>query len=111
MEILCTYCQQKISRGEKFRSEIKEWEEKIDIDGLFIAIGREPEVSYDSIDIELDNNGYIISNDKCNTNIDGVFVAGDVRKKEVRQLVTATSDGAIAALNAIKYVKKNKSSN
>lgn len=100
----------KINGIDKLES-IETNKEKIDIDGLFIAIGREPEVSYDSIDIELDNNGYIISNDKCNTNIDGVFVAGDVRKKEVRQLVTATSDGAIAALNAIKYVKKNKSSN
>ena len=50
--------------------------------------------------------GYIISNENCHTNIDGIFVAGDNRVKELRQLVTATSDGAIAANEAIKYVNK-----
>lgn len=100
----------KINGTDKLES-IEINKEIIDVDGLFIAIGREPEVSYYSIDIDVDNNGYIVSNEHCKTNIDGIFVAGDVRKKEVRQLVTATSDGAIASLNAINYVKKIKSSN
>jgi len=55
--------------------------------------------------IDLDENGYIIS-DNCNTNVEGIYAAGDNRVKELRQLVTATSDGAIAANLAIKYLNK-----
>ena len=52
----------------------------------------------------LDKIGYIIAGEDCKTNIAGIFVAGDNRTKSVRQLVTATSDGAIAAIEAIKYI-------
>ena len=76
----------------------------ISVNGLFIAIGRVPENDNFSNIINLDNNGYIISNEECKTNIDGIFVAGDNRVKEIRQLVTATSDGAIAASFAIRYI-------
>lgn len=75
----------------------------IQVDGLFIAIGKVPEKTLIN-DIEIDEKGYIVSNENCHTNIDGVFVAGDNRKKSVRQLVTATSDGAIAAIEAVKYI-------
>ena len=54
------------------------------------------------------NYGYIIANENCHTNIDGIFVAGDNRTKSVRQLVTATSDGAIAATEAVKYINNLK---
>ena len=54
----------------------------------------------------MDEKGYIISDELCHTNIDGIFVAGDNRQKNLRQLVTATSDGAIAATEAIKYINK-----
>lgn len=76
----------------------------IKVDGLFVAIGRIPENEIFNNLINLDNNGYIISSENCHTNIDGIYVAGDSRVKEVRQLVTATSDGAIAATEAIKYI-------
>ena len=79
----------------------------IKIDGLFVAIGRIPENEVFKNLINLDNYGYIISDEKCHTNVDGIFVAGDNRTKELRQLVTAASDGAIAASEAIKYVNKN----
>ena len=79
----------------------------IKIDGLFVAIGRIPENEVFKDLINLDNYGYIISDEKCHTNVDGIFVAGDNRTKELRQLVTAASDGAIAASEAIKYVNKN----
>ena len=76
----------------------------LDIEGLFVAIGRNPEnESFEDL-IETDEAGYIISKENCHTNIVGIFVAGDNRKKDVRQLVTATSDGAIAATEAIKYI-------
>ena len=76
----------------------------IDVDGLFIAIGRIPNNDIFKSLIDIDEYGYIISNEKCITNVSGIFVAGDNRVKEVRQLVTATSDGAVAALEAVKYL-------
>lgn len=77
----------------------------IKIDGLFVAIGRIPENDCFKNIIDTDESGYVISNEDCKTNIDGIFVAGDNRKKDVRQLVTATSDGAIAAMEVIKYLR------
>ena len=77
----------------------------IKIDGLFVAIGRIPENDSFKNIIDTDESGYVISNEDCKTNIDGIFVAGDNRKKDVRQLVTATSDGAIAAMEVIKYLR------
>lgn len=77
---------------------------KINISGLFIAIGRIPENQNFEKIIKMDKAGYIIAGENCNTNIPGIFVAGDNRTKEVRQLVTATSDGAISATEAIKYI-------
>ena len=79
----------------------------IDVDALFIAIGRIPENQNFAKLINLDNAGYIISNEYCHTNVEGIFVAGDNRAKELRQLVTATSDGAIAAVEAIKYINSS----
>ena len=75
----------------------------IKVDGLFVAIGRIPENKVFANLIELDDDGYIEANEKCHTNVDGIFVAGDNRTKDVRQLVTAVSDGAIAAIEAVKY--------
>lgn len=75
------------------------------IDGIFIAIGQIPENNNLTKNIELDDNGYIKSDNNLKTNVDGIYVAGDIRQKELRQLVTATSDGAIAVVNAIKNVK------
>ena len=79
----------------------------INVDGLFVAIGRIPENENFSKLIKLDNFGYIIAGEDCKTNVPGIFVAGDNRTKVVRQLVTATSDGAIAATAAVKYINNN----
>lgn len=78
----------------------------IDVDGLFIEIGYIPVTEMCNNLINTTSNGYIISNQDCATNIDGIFVAGDIREKEIRQLTTACSDGTIAALNACKYLSK-----
>jgi len=78
----------------------------IKVDGLFVAVGRIPENQNFASIINLDNNGYVIANEDCNTNVPGIFVAGDNRVKKVRQLVTAASDGAVAATEAIKYISK-----
>ena len=76
----------------------------IKISGLFIAIGRIPENNNFIKYVDINKNGYIIANENCQTKTPGIFVAGDTREKELRQLVTATSDGAIAASEAIKYI-------
>ena len=78
----------------------------LEVSGLFVAIGRIPENENFKNLINLDDYGYIIAGEDCHTNVDGIFVAGDNRTKELRQLVTATSDGAIAASEATKYVNK-----
>ena len=77
---------------------------EIAVNGLFVAVGRIPENQNFANLINLDNAGYAIAGEDCHTNVDGIFVAGDTRIKELRQLVTATSDGAIAATEAVKYI-------
>ena len=81
---------------------------EINVSGIFIAVGRIPENENFKDIIKVDEAGYIVAGEDCHTNIPGIFVAGDNRTKEVRQLVTATSDGAIAATEAIKYINNQK---
>lgn len=83
--------------------ETKETKE-IEISGLFVAIGQMPENSIFSELISLDSKGYIVGTENCKTSANGVFVAGDTRTKAIRQLATAASDGAIAALAACEYI-------
>lgn len=83
--------------------------QKIDISGLFIAIGQIPNNEIFNDLININEFGYIEAKEDCKTNIEGIFVAGDCRVKKFRQLTTATADGTIAALNAIEYLKKESS--
>lgn len=76
----------------------------LELNGLFIAVGRVPENQNFSTIVSLDNAGYIIAGEDCHTSADGIFVAGDNRTKTLRQLVTATADGAMASTEAVKYV-------
>ena len=76
------------------------------IDGLFVSLGRVPETENFKKIIKLSKDGYIDAKEDCHTNISGIFVAGDARCKDLRQLVTATSDGAVAAIEAIKYLNR-----
>lgn len=76
----------------------------IDCDGLFVSIGRQPATEFLSGIIPLDKGGYVIADESCETPIPGVFVAGDVRTKTLRQVVTAASDGAVAAHRAEEYI-------
>ena len=78
---------------------------KIDISGLFIAIGQIPNTEIFKGFIDLNESGYIKSEDGVHTNIEKIYVAGDVREKELRQLITAASDGAIAANTAISEIQ------
>ena len=80
---------------------------EIEVSGLFVAVGRIPENSDFSAVLELDRAGYAVASENCRTKTPGVFVAGDNRVKAVRQLVTATADGAVAATEAIRFVNEH----
>ena len=75
--------------------------------GVFVFIGFDPVSALLRGKITMDAVGYVITDDNMHTNIEGVFVVGDVRQKSLRQVVTATSDGAIAAMQAEKYLHEH----
>ena len=79
--------------------------EEINVSGLFIAIGQEPNNMMFKNIIDLDENGYIITIDDVKTKHDGIYVVGDAREKMLRQLTTAASDGALAATYAVKEME------
>ena len=81
--------------------------QKLNISGMFISIGMSAQTDMVKDTIELNDQKYIISDD-CSTNKDGIFVAGDCRTKDVRQLTTAVADGTIAAISAMKYIESTK---
>lgn len=74
------------------------------VSGLFVAIGQMPQNDSFANLIQLDKSGYIAAGEDCRTNVEGIFTAGDCRTKTVRQLTTAASDGATAALAACEYL-------
>ncbi len=75
-------------------------------DALFVAIGRVPQTEILGSELEMDESGYILVNKDMSTNLDGVFAAGDVTHKKLRQVATAVGDGAEAGTSASIYVKK-----
>jgi thioredoxin reductase (NADPH) len=76
----------------------------VELDGLFVAIGLEPKNSAFAEVAALDGNGYFDSDESCVTKTEGIFIAGDCRKKSIRQITTASADGAVAALAACRYI-------
>ena len=79
-------------------------ERRIQVDGLFVAIGQAPDNEAFRNEVDLDSKGYISAGEDCSTKTEGIFTAGDCRTKAVRQLATAASDGAVAALAAVHYI-------
>lgn len=77
--------------------------QRLDVDGLFVAIGQQPDNAAFA-PVLLDENGYIMADEMCRTNIKGVYAAGDCRAKTVRQLTTAAADGAIAVQTALNEI-------
>ncbi len=92
----------KINGTDKLESVIINDNQELSLDGLFIAIGQTPQNSIFSNVVDVSDMGYIISEDGVHTKTPGIYVAGDARIKELRQLTTAVSDGSIAAVTAIK---------
>ena len=92
--------------GLKLRSEIDGSESRIAVDGAFLAVGLKPENENFAALANLNNWGYFDSAEDCCTATAGVFVAGDCRSKQIRQVVTAAADGAIAAMAACRYLEQ-----
>ena len=78
---------------------------ELKVDGVFVAIGKQPATDLVSGLVKLDAAGYIVAGEDCHTSCEGIFVAGDCRTKQLRQLVTAAADGAMAASEAVQYLR------
>lgn len=78
---------------------------RLDIDGMFVAIGLIPQNEIVANLVKLNDYGYVDADESCVTDAKGIFVAGDCRSKKIRQVATAASDGAIAALAACDYIE------
>ena len=94
---------QSISVKNRLTGEIR----SLEVQGLFISIGRDPASQLFASQLELAPGGYIVAGESTETSLPGVFAAGDVRTKAVRQIVTAAADGAVAVHYAQEYLQKN----
>ena len=100
-------------RGENKVQELEVYNRKtntvsvIPVDGVFIYVGILPNNKLMESRIDLDSAGFALTDDFMHTNVPGVYAAGDIRKKVLRQVVTATSDGAIAGWSAEKWITEN----
>ena len=90
--------------GARLRDVTTGEETRLELSGVFVAVGRAPDNAAFAGQLALDGAGYIQAGEDCRTNLAGVFAAGDTRTKEVRQIITAAADGAVAALGAANYV-------
>lgn len=90
--------------GVKVKNLISGVETEVECAGVFVSIGREPATEFLADKLLLDNNGYIVADESTKTSVDGVFAAGDVRTKALRQIVTAAADGAVAVHFAQEYI-------
>lgn len=92
--------------GDDYVESIKTNNEKIDLNGIFINIGYEPSINIlKKLNLKMDNN-YIVVNRNMETSVKGIYACGDIIKKDLYQLVTAVSEGAIAATNVFKSIKE-----
>ncbi|MCL2368101.1 MAG: thioredoxin-disulfide reductase [Oscillospiraceae bacterium] len=83
-------------------------ESSLEIHGVFVFVGTVPKTEFLKGHIALDDEGYIITNEAMETDVEGVFAAGDARAKYLRQVITAAADGAIAAVTAEKYLMEHE---
>ncbi|MDL2253126.1 FAD-dependent oxidoreductase [Ruminococcaceae bacterium OttesenSCG-928-I18] len=93
-----------IDRVERIIVNTPEGNKTLAVSGIFIAIGLEPETSLFKGHLPLNEKGYVLAQEDCSTPFEGVWVAGDLREKPLRQIVTAAADGAVAAVAASEYL-------
>lgn len=111
VEIICGYVVDEILGQDTFNGivikDAKNGEKtRLDLDGMFVAIGQVPENEQYRNLVTLNDRGYIVSDEACLTDTEGLYVAGDCRTKGVRQISTACADGATAALAACRYLDR-----
>lgn len=80
----------------------------LDISALFVSLGRQPDLSWLDVEIKTNKNGYILVDKNCQTSLKGIFACGDITSRELKQIVTACSDGAIASSYIIKTKEVHK---
>lgn len=90
--------------GIKIKEVVSGAESRLDVDGVFIAVGIEPNTKWLKGLLKLDEGGYIQAGEDCKTNVEGIFAAGDVRTKPLRQIITAAADGANAITSIQEYL-------
>ncbi len=91
-------------KGIRVLNRLSGDEFEIPVSGIFIAVGQMPYNDAFKDIVELDEDGYVVAGEDCKTSEDGIFVAGDCRTKQIRQLATAAGDGAVAALAACSFI-------
>lgn len=90
--------------GICIRTNGEETERELAVDGVFIAVGMHPKTEVYREVAACDEGGYLIAGEDCATNVPGIFAAGDIRTKTLRQIVTAVSDGACAVASVERYL-------
>ena len=113
IEVLFSHTVQEICGEEQVSHLIlkdvkSEQEKELQVDGIFIAVGIIPATSWIPDFINKDEKGYVVANEEGETSAKGIYVAGDIRTKALRQIITAVSDGANAAVNAGAYINRTK---
>ena len=78
---------------------------QLETDAVFVAVGLEPENAVFAECVAVDEQGYLVAGETCETNVPGIYAAGDTRTKRLRQIVTAAADGAVAATAAAEYIR------
>ena len=94
--------------GLRLRNTETGTERELACDGVFVSVGRSPATALFREELALDDAGYIAADESTRTNLPGVFAAGDVRTKALRQVVTAAADGAVAAHYAAEYLAESR---
>ena len=95
-------------KGVRIKDTVTGEMKNVPCDGVFVSIGRDPMTEFLKGAVDLDERGYVIADETTKTNSDGVFAAGDVRTKALRQVVTAVADGAVAVHFAEEYLNGQK---
>lgn len=93
-------------KGVKVKNKTDGGIREIACDGVFVSIGRIPATDFLKQEVRIDDKGYVVADESTRTSVDGVYAIGDVRTKSVRQIVTAVSDGAVAAYFAEEYLSE-----
>lgn len=100
-------CGEQMVEQLRIRNKTTGEESELPVSGVFIAVGQIPQNEKFAGIVELDDSGFIIAGEDCETSVLGIYAAGDCRTKEVRQLTTAAADGAVAAIATCKYIACN----